>query len=85
MLQNNLSCPKGALHAPKPPFISPNRAIIYARYMTQDAIGPLLGHAFHNEIENATLAATRGTLLPKLISGEIRVKDAAKIVEEAEG
>jgi type I restriction enzyme S subunit len=35
-----------------------------------------------NEIESSTLAA-RDLLLPKLMSGEIRIKDAAKIVEEA--
>ena len=34
-----------------------------------------------NERESRTLAAPRGTLLPKLISGEVRVKDAAKTVE----
>ena len=31
--------------------------------------------------ENRTLAALRDTLLPKLISGELRVKAAEKIVE----
>ena len=30
-----------------------------------------------------TLAATRDLLLPKLMSGEIRVKDAEKIAEAA--
>lgn len=30
-----------------------------------------------------TLGALRGTLLPKLISGELRVKDAEKFVEQA--
>ena len=33
--------------------------------------------------ENRTLAATRDLLLPKLMSGEIRVKDAEKIAEAA--
>jgi type I restriction enzyme, S subunit len=33
--------------------------------------------------ENKTLTALRDTLLPKLISGELRVKDAEKIVEAA--
>jgi type I restriction enzyme S subunit len=31
--------------------------------------------------ESRTLAALRDTLLPKLISGELRVKDAEKRVE----
>ncbi len=30
--------------------------------------------------ENYTLAALRDTLLPKLISGELRVKDAEKVI-----
>ncbi|WP_201159450.1 restriction endonuclease subunit S [Rhodoplanes elegans] len=33
-----------------------------------------------NDAESSTLAALRDTLLPKLISGELRVKDAEKIV-----
>ena len=42
-------------------------------------IGPLLSRSFGLEGENNTLAALRDTLLPKLISGEIRVKDAERI------
>lgn len=34
-----------------------------------------------NEIESHTLAQTRDILLPKLMSGEIRVKDAEKAIE----
>jgi len=37
-----------------------------------------------NEIETATLTATRDLLLPKLMSGEIRVRDAEKIAEAAQ-
>jgi type I restriction enzyme S subunit len=33
--------------------------------------------------ESRTLAATRDLLLPKLMSGEVRVKDAEKIAGEA--
>jgi type I restriction enzyme S subunit len=36
-----------------------------------------------NEIEIGTLIATRDLLLPKLMAGEIRVKDAAKMTEAA--
>jgi type I restriction enzyme, S subunit len=32
---------------------------------------------------SVTLAALRDTLLPKLISGELRVKDAERLVEAA--
>lgn len=34
-----------------------------------------------NERESITLAALRDTLLPKLLSGELRVKSAEKLVE----
>ena len=37
---------------------------------------------FANEMESRTLAEMRDRLLPKLMSGEIRVKDAEKLVEE---
>ena len=36
-----------------------------------------------NYIENKTLTKLRDTLLPKLLSGEIRVKDAEREVEAA--
>ena len=32
--------------------------------------------------ESETLAAVRDTLLPKLISGDLRVKDAERVVEK---
>jgi type I restriction enzyme S subunit len=37
----------------------------------------------HNLIKNTTLSTLRDTLLPKLMSGQIRVKDAEKMVVEA--
>lgn len=33
--------------------------------------------------ENRTLAATRDALLPQLMSGKLRVKDAEKALEDA--
>ena len=36
----------------------------------------------HNYLENQTLISLRDTLLPKLISGEVRVKDAEKTLSE---
>ncbi|MGB8479884.1 MAG: restriction endonuclease subunit S [Acidobacteriaceae bacterium] len=36
-----------------------------------------------NDVESSTLACVRDGLLPKLISGEIRVKEAAQLVEAA--
>ena len=45
-------------------------------------MAPLIEVLWHRRVESRTLAALRDTLLPKLISGEIRVKDAEKIVKE---
>jgi type I restriction enzyme S subunit len=36
----------------------------------------------HNACESHTLAALRDALLPKLISGELRVKDAERVGKE---
>ncbi|EQD44448.1 type I restriction-modification system restriction subunit, partial [mine drainage metagenome] len=47
------------------------------------AIAPLRALVVNNARQSRTLAAIRDTLLPKLISGEIRIKDAEKIVGEA--
>lgn len=45
-------------------------------------IGPIFKQIQSNEFENQTLTTLRDTLLPKLISGEVRVKDAARSVAE---
>ncbi|EGF30614.1 Type I restriction-modification system, specificity subunit S [Oxalobacteraceae bacterium IMCC9480] len=42
-------------------------------------MAPLIDEAIHNELESRSLAALRDTLLPKLVSGELRVIDAARI------
>lgn len=44
----------------------------------EDRAQPLIRQALHNRRESDTLAATRDTLLPKLISGEIRVGESRK-------
>ena len=44
-------------------------------------VRPWLTQVTHNVRESRTLAALRDTLLPKLLSGEIRVRDAQKAVE----
>jgi type I restriction enzyme S subunit len=48
-----------------------------------DQIAPLLRLQDANHEENETLAATRDLLLPKLMSGEIRVKEAERLAETA--
>lgn len=44
-------------------------------------MSPMLDRLISNNVENRTLMAIRDLLLPKLLSGEIRVKDAEKFVE----
>ncbi|MEU9353962.1 restriction endonuclease subunit S [Streptomyces griseoloalbus] len=44
---------------------------------------PLVTLTARRLVENRTLAALRDTLLPQLMSGRLRVKDAEKIVEDA--
>ncbi|MEV4198501.1 restriction endonuclease subunit S [Micromonospora globbae] len=46
-------------------------------------VSPLHLRAANSQMENATLAALRDTLLPGLMSGEIQVRDAEKAVEDA--
>ena len=42
---------------------------------------PLLERVISNRRECKTLAATRDLLLPKLMSGELRVRDAKRVAE----
>lgn len=44
---------------------------------------PIFGSIKSNATASETLAQLRDTLLPKLISGELRIKDAAKFLEGA--
>ncbi|MGD9714851.1 MAG: restriction endonuclease subunit S [Thermomicrobiales bacterium] len=46
-------------------------------------VAPLLGQQLANRSQSRTLAKLRDLLLPKLMSGEIRVKDAEKIAAAA--
>ena len=48
--------------------------------LTSDLLGSIIERVVHNNIQSRTLAALRDTLLPKLISGELRVPDAERIV-----
>ncbi len=45
---------------------------------------PLVERTVHNELESRTLAATRDLLLPKLMSGEIRLSEAEDLLEAAQ-
>jgi len=47
-----------------------------------EQVQPLLTRHTHNGVESESLATIRDALLPKLLSGEIRVKDAEKFIKE---
>jgi type I restriction enzyme S subunit len=47
----------------------------------EDQAGPLISRWLHNRTESRTLAQTRDLLLPRLMSGEIRLRDAEREVE----
>ena len=51
--------------------------------MLSQKTSPIVENFLSNQKENQTLAELRDTLLPKLMSGEIRVKDAEREVEAA--
>ena len=51
--------------------------------MFANLVGPLLGAITNNKSQSRSLARIRDSLLPKLISGDLRVKDAERLVSEA--
>lgn len=60
------------------PFVAPPQAVL-DRF--ERIASPIDNRVESNEDESRTLAALRDTLLPKLISGELRAKDAERVVE----
>lgn len=44
-------------------------------------VTPIFDKAFTNILESSTLATLRDTLLPKLLSGELRLNDAERVVQ----
>ncbi|MAQ52717.1 MAG: restriction endonuclease subunit S, partial [Pseudomonas sp.] len=46
-----------------------------------EAVEPLVAKIMENQLQAQTLTQLRDTLLPKLISGEIRIPEAEKMVE----
>jgi type I restriction enzyme S subunit len=61
------------------PVIVPPELILNA---FRERTGPLYRHIVENERGSRSLAQLRDTLLPKLISGELRIKDAEKFLED---
>jgi type I restriction enzyme S subunit len=60
--------------------IIPSRALLDA---FDSSVQPLFQRIHEAGSESRTLAALRDVLLPKLISGELRIKDARHCVEVA--
>lgn len=50
--------------------------------VADELMSPLFSRIITNNLESRTLAQTRDLLLPRLLSGEIRLCDADKVVEE---
>lgn len=47
-----------------------------------EMMAPLIDRIVHNELESRTLAQTRDLLLPRLMSGELRISEAERIASE---
>ena len=62
------------------PIVCPDRKVL-ARFSS--SAGALLRGITHRDKESRTLAALRDLLLPKLTSGELRIKDGERLVERA--
>lgn len=60
------------------PFIEPHKAVV--EYFDR-IVSPIDDMVELNERESINLVATRDLLLPKLMSGEVRLREAEKIVE----
>ena len=64
-----------------------NLRVLLPAHDIQDQLGVRLSELSHIEdahlAENDTLAATRDTLLPQLMSGKLRVRDVERILEDA--
>jgi type I restriction enzyme S subunit len=53
------------------------------QHKVADKLDSLFDLQAHNEIENRTLSSIRDLLLPKLMSGEIRIREAEAMVAAA--
>jgi len=62
------------------PMVVPPRTVVAS---FDELTLPMRKRAAANHRESRTLAALRDTLLPKLVSGELRIKHAERLIEEA--
>jgi len=60
------------------PFVKPSSALVE---LFSEMVGPMLEKHLLTRDENQALSKSRDTLLPRLISGELRVPDAEKMLE----
>jgi type I restriction enzyme S subunit len=59
-------------HLSEAKVLVPTDALLVAM---DDCFGPLLARSVENELQAQTLATLRDTLLPRLISGQLRLPD----------
>ncbi|MDB4036357.1 restriction endonuclease subunit S, partial [Pseudomonadales bacterium] len=70
----------------KPSFVGDIEIVLPSKDVQQvfkSVAGPLRDKVVQNQSESQTLAELRDTLLPKIMSGKIRVADAKREVEAA--
>lgn len=80
----NILADGGAYPAVRPDVVAATEIVVPGDVLENFSAmtGRLIERIKANKAENHTLAALRHLLLPKLMSGEIRVKDAEKFVGE---
>ncbi|HXG55626.1 MAG TPA: restriction endonuclease subunit S [Vicinamibacterales bacterium] len=74
----------GAYPAVRPEVVAQTASVVPSDSVLcrfEKVVGPLLDRIALNDHEDATLASLRDNLLPKLVSGELRVKHAEREVE----
>ena len=74
----------GAYPAVRPEVVAATKTILPSNEVLERFsrfTAPLIAKIVLNDLESRTLATQRDTLLPKLLSGEVRVKDAVQTIE----
>jgi type I restriction enzyme, S subunit len=64
------------------PFVAPAQAVLDC---FERIASPIDDRVESNEVESRTLTDLRDTLLPKLISGEVRIVDAERVIHDSPG
>ena len=85
-IQERVTGSTGSRQRAKPEDVAVMRVVVPSPELIETfgrIVGPLHEKTLNCTSESRTLAALRDTLLPRLISGELRVPDAEKLVKEA--